>query len=83
MQECGQWGSVSPESGSCCTLGVNRNVDRTLVVKTKEERFLERPKHKLYDNTKMDLKEIGTEGWAGDIWLRDKRWAVGNLVKTN
>jgi hypothetical protein len=43
------------------------------MVKTKVERFLERLKHKLYDNTKMDLKEIRTEGWAGDIWFRDKR----------
>lgn len=60
---------------SCGTLGVNRNADRILVVKTKEERFLGRLKHKLYDSTKTDLKKIGTERWAGDIWLRDKRWA--------
>jgi len=31
----------------------------------------------------MDLKEIGTEGLAEDIWLCDKRWAVVNLVETS
>jgi hypothetical protein len=48
--------------GSCGTLGVNRNAERILVVKNKEERFLGRLKHKLYDNIKMDLKEIGMGG---------------------
>jgi len=80
MQECvrGGGGAVS-----CSTLGVYRNADRNLVVKIKEEKFIGRLKCKLYDNTKMDLKEIGTEGWAGNIWLRDKRWAVVNLVQTS
>ena len=70
-------------SGECGTLGVNRNADGIFVAKTKAERFLGRLEHKLFDNSKMDLKQTGMEGWAGDIWLRDKRWAVVNLVETS
>jgi hypothetical protein len=34
------------------------------------KRILGRTRHRLDDNIKMDLKEIGCETWTGFNWLR-------------
>jgi hypothetical protein len=50
-----------------------RNVYRVLVGKPKGKRPLVRPRRRLEDGFKMDLREIGWGGggvWSGFTWLR-------------
>ena len=56
---------------------------RVLVVKPEGKRPLERSRHRLEDNIKMDLQEVG--GDCGD-WMelaqdRDRWWALVNTMK--
>jgi hypothetical protein len=45
--------------GTCGTNGEKKNVYRLLVGKPEGKRPLGRPRHRLMDNIKMDLLEIG------------------------
>jgi hypothetical protein len=47
-------------------MGEERNAYRTLVRKPDGKRPLGRPRHRLVDNIKMDLREIG---WDGMDWI--------------
>jgi hypothetical protein len=38
--------------------------------KPEENRPLGRPRSRWEDNIKMDLQEVGCEGWTGSSWLR-------------
>jgi hypothetical protein len=53
-------------------MGEGRNVYRVLVGKSEEKRPFERPRRRLEDGIKMDLREIGWVGgvWSGFTWLR-------------
>jgi hypothetical protein len=44
----------------------SRNAYRILVRKPEGKRPLGRPRHRLVDNIKMDLREIGWDGMAQD-----------------
>jgi hypothetical protein len=57
---------------ACSTNGEKRNAYRILVGKPEGKTPLGRPKRRLVDNIKMDLREIGWDGmvWIGYIWLR-------------
>jgi hypothetical protein len=50
--------------------GEKRNAYRVLVGKQEGKRPLERPGHRLEDNIKMDLRELGWDGmgWYGLVW---------------
>jgi hypothetical protein len=50
-------------------MGEMRNACRILGRKP-EERTLWRPRHRWENNIKMDLKELGSEGMTGFMWLR-------------
>jgi hypothetical protein len=69
-------------AGLVARLGEKRNAYRILVGKPEGERPLGRPRHRLEDNTKMDLREIG---WGGMGWIdlaqgRDHWRALVNTV---
>jgi hypothetical protein len=51
-------------------MGERRGVYRTLVEKPEGRRPLGRPRYRLEDNIKMDLREVGWGTWTGPIWLR-------------
>jgi hypothetical protein len=51
---------------ACSTNGEKRNVYRILVGKAEGQRPLGRPKRRLVNNIKMDLREIG---WDGMDWI--------------
>jgi hypothetical protein len=51
-------------AGTVACMG--RNAYRILVENPEGKRPLERPKRKLEDNIKMDLREIG---WGGTAWI--------------
>jgi hypothetical protein len=53
-------------AGHVAHMGEDRGVHRVLVVKPEEKRPLGRPRHRLEDNIKMDLQEVG--GGGGD-WM--------------
>jgi hypothetical protein len=57
-----------------------RNAYRILVGKPEEKTPLGRPRRRLVDNIKMDLREIRWDGveWIGLIWLR--RGASGGFL---
>jgi hypothetical protein len=68
---------------ACSTNWAKRNAYRILVGKTEGKRLLGRPRRKLMDNAKMDLREIG---WGGMDWIdptqdRDQWRAPVNTVK--
>jgi hypothetical protein len=63
-------------------MGEGRNVYRVLVGKPEGKRSLVRPRRRLEDGIKMDLREIG---WGGVEWIhlaqdRDRWRAVVNAV---
>lgn len=69
--------------GECGMQWENRNPFRVLVGKLERKRALARAAHKLEDNVKMELQEIG---WQGSNWLdlthgRDKWQALVNTIK--
>jgi hypothetical protein len=47
---------------ACSTNGDRRNAYRILVGKAEGKRLLGRPRRRLMDNIKMDLREIGSGG---------------------
>ena len=49
---------------------VGRGVYRILVGKPEGKRTLGRPRLRWEDNIRMDLQEVGLEGWTGWMWLR-------------
>jgi hypothetical protein len=51
---------------ACSTNGEKRNEHGISVGKPEGKRSLGRPRHKLVDNIKMDLGEIG---WSGMDWI--------------
>jgi hypothetical protein len=55
--------------GTCSTNGEKRNAYRILVGKPEEMSPLGRPRPRLVDNIKMDLRWDGMV-WIGLIWLR-------------
>ena len=64
-------------------MGEGRGAHRVLVGKPEGKRPLGRPRHRLEDNIKMDLQEVG--GSCGD-WMelaqdRDRWWALVGTVK--
>jgi hypothetical protein len=63
-------------------MGERRNVYRVLVGKPEGKRPLERPRHRLEDGIKIDLREIG---WGDVEWIhlaedRDRWLALVNAV---
>jgi hypothetical protein len=68
--------------GECSTNGAKRNVYRILVGKLEGKRSLGRPRRRLMENIKMDLRDIG---WDGMDWIdvaqdRDQWRALVNTV---
>jgi hypothetical protein len=53
-------------AGYVARMGEKRNAYRILM----EKRPLGRPKYRLVNNIKMDLREINGMVWIGLIWLR-------------
>jgi hypothetical protein len=53
-------------AGYVARMGENRNAYRTLVGTPEGKRPLGRPRRRLVDNIKMDLREIG---WDGADWM--------------
>jgi hypothetical protein len=51
-------------------MGKKRSAYRILVGKPEGERSITRPRCRLKNNIKMDLREIGWRLWTGFIWLR-------------
>jgi hypothetical protein len=51
---------------ACSTNGEKRNACRILVGKPEEKRPLGRPKRRMVDNIKMDLRQIE---WGGMDWI--------------
>jgi hypothetical protein len=54
-------------AGHVTRMREKRNVYRILVGKPEGRKPLGRPRRRLVDNVKMNLREIG---WIGSIWLR-------------
>jgi hypothetical protein len=67
--------------GACSTNGEKRSTHRILVGKKEGKRPLGRPRRRLENNIKMDLREIG---WGGMDWidLAQDRKHWGALVNT-
>jgi hypothetical protein len=52
-------------------MGEERKVNKVLVGKSEGKRPLGRPRRRLEDGIRMDVREIGLEGvWIGFDWLR-------------
>jgi hypothetical protein len=69
-------------AGHVARMGATRNAYRTLVGKTEGKRPQGRPRLRWVDNIKMDLREIG---WDGFDWIdlaqdRDQWGALVNTV---
>ena len=67
---------------ACSTNGEKKNAYRILVGKSEGKRLLGRPRYRLVDNVKMDLREIG---WSDMDWTdlaqdRDQRKDFVNMV---
>jgi len=63
-------------------MGERKGVCRVLVGKPQEKRPLGRPRHRLEDNIKMALQEVGCGGmdWIDVAQDRDRWWAHVNVV---
>ena len=57
-------------AGHVARMGEGRGIYRILVVKPKGKRPLGRPRRRLEDNIKLDLREVGCGVWTGWSWLR-------------
>jgi hypothetical protein len=68
-------------AGHAARLGEKRNAYRILEVTPEGRRPLGRPRHRLVDNIKMDLREIGWGGMDGIDLAQDRdQWRT--LVNT-
>ena len=56
-------------AGHVALIGERRGAYRALVGKP-EGRSLRRPRRRLEDNIKMDIRKVGWGAWTGLIWLR-------------
>jgi hypothetical protein len=56
--------------GHVARVGEWRGAYRVLVGKSGGKRQLGKPKHRLDNNIKMDLKGVGWGSWTGLNWLR-------------
>jgi len=68
--------------GHIACMGERRGAYRIFVGKLEGKRLLKRPRHRLEDNSKMDLQEMGLRGMDG-IGLAqdgDRWWAFVNAV---
>jgi hypothetical protein len=68
--------------GACSTNGEKRNLCRIMVRKPERKRPLGRPRRRLEDNIKMDLREIGLSGmdWIDVVQDRDQWRELVNTV---
>ena len=68
--------------GHVACMGESRGLYRVLVGKPERKRPLGRPRHRLKDNIKTDLKEVECEGknWIDVAQDRDKWRALVNVV---
>jgi hypothetical protein len=58
-------------AGHVARMGEGRNLYRVLVGNPEGKRPLERPRRRLEDGIKMDLRKVGCGGvWSGFTWLR-------------
>jgi hypothetical protein len=61
--------------GHVACMGEERKLYKVLVGKPEGKRPLRRPRHRWEDGIRMDLREIGLEGWIGFDLLRiGDRW---------
>jgi hypothetical protein len=51
-------------------MGETRNAYRILVGKPEGKRSLGRRRRRWVDDIKIELREIGWDGWTGSNWLR-------------
>jgi hypothetical protein len=67
---------------ACSTNGGERTAYRILAGKLEEKRLLGRPRRRLVDNIKMDLREIGWDGmdWTDVAQDKDEWKALVNTV---
>ena len=61
-------------------MGEGRGVHRVLVGKPEGKRPLGRPRHRWEDNIKMDLREVGKDGYWMELAQNRDRWRA--LVNT-
>jgi len=67
--------------GHVARMGEERGVHRVLVGKAEGKRPLRRPRHRLEDNIKMDIREVGGCGdWMELAQDRDRWRALVNTV---
>jgi hypothetical protein len=57
-------------AGHVARMGEKRNAYRLLVGNPEGKRPLGRPRHRLVDNIRMDLGEVGWVMWTGLVWIR-------------
>jgi len=57
-------------AGHVARMGEERGVYRVLMAKPEGRRPLGRPRHRLVDNIRMDLQEVGCGIWTGLGWPR-------------
>jgi hypothetical protein len=69
-------------AGHVARVGEGRGMYRVLVGKPEGKRPLGRPRHRWYDNIKMDLQEVGCGGmdWIELAQDRDRWRALVNAV---
>jgi hypothetical protein len=69
-------------AGHVVRMGEGRGVYRVLVERSEEKRPLGRPRCRLEDNIKMDLREIGIDGanWIRLVQGRVQWWAFVSTV---
>jgi len=68
--------------GHTACMGEIRNAYNILVGRPEGQRPLGRPRHRLGDNIRMDLREIGWEGMdlMHRAQERDQLWALVNII---
>jgi hypothetical protein len=70
-------------AGHVALMGERRYAYRVSVGKPEERRPLERHRHRLEDNIKIDLREVGLGGtnWIDLFQNRDRWWVFVNAVR--
>jgi hypothetical protein len=69
-------------AGHVVRVGERRGIYRDLMGKPEGRRPLGRPRHRLEDNIKIDIQEVGCGcmGWIDRAQDRDRWWALVNVV---